>query len=85
MRDADGYVVNCPIDPKPAFGACAADAKDGSPCLVDGDAAANFADCKDTTRSPVVHQWDRHAGALGGFIEQKLACRRNCANATAAR
>ena len=42
------------------------------------DAGSNFLGCDDATRSPVVHQWDRHAGALGTFIEQKISCRSDC-------
>lgn len=53
-------------------------AKPGSPCLTDNDAHKNFVGCTDTSRSPVVHQWDRHAGILGRFIESNLACKQNC-------
>jgi len=62
----------------PEFTACGGHASKDAPCATDGDAATNFAGCDDLSRSPVVHQWDRHAGQLGGFIEQKIACRQNC-------
>jgi hypothetical protein len=70
--------LNCPVVVKPEFQQCSIDAKPGSPCLADNDAKSNFADCKDISRSPVVHQWDRHAGDMGKFIEKEIACKSNC-------
>eukprot|EP00614_Pseudopedinella_elastica_P027524 CAMPEP_0172643906 /NCGR_PEP_ID=MMETSP1068-20121228/238869_1 /TAXON_ID=35684 /ORGANISM="Pseudopedinella elastica, Strain CCMP716" /LENGTH=442 /DNA_ID=CAMNT_0013458071 /DNA_START=153 /DNA_END=1482 /DNA_ORIENTATION=- len=85
LRDDEGYVLNCPLrQPVPsAFTSCSDAARPGSPCLKDKDAHLNFADCKDVSRSPVVHQWDRHAGDLGGFINKKLSCTTKCANSSA--
>jgi hypothetical protein len=87
LRDDEGYVTNCPQKVPPTFTACSPEAKPGSPCLTDHDAGKNFEGCTDLTRSPVVHQWDRHAHLLGRFIDAKIACKRgNCslaANANA--
>ena len=55
-RDSQGYVLNCPTNVTAAMKSCSPVAKVTSPCVVDGDAATNFEMCKDTTRSPVVHQ-----------------------------
>ena len=57
------------------FKSCSKDAKPGSPCLTDQDASENFRGCDDTSRSPVVHQWDRHAHILGRFIEARISCK----------
>jgi len=75
MRDQEGFVLNCPVEVAPRFQQCSPAAKTDSPCIKDRDAAANFAECKDTTRSPVVHQWDRHAGAMGRFVDTHLSCK----------
>lgn len=75
LRDDEGYVINCPQDISEIFKSCSKDAKPGSPCLTDQDASENFRGCDDTSRSPVVHQWDRHAHILGRFIEARISCK----------
>mmetsp|Transcript_12426 Transcript_12426/g.35939 ORF Transcript_12426/g.35939 Transcript_12426/m.35939 type:complete len:468 (-) Transcript_12426:186-1589(-) len=78
MRDADGFILNCPTEVTDEQRACSPEAKPGSPCLEDLDAYLNFEGCEDHSKSAVVHQWDRHAGTLGKFVGRTLSCRANC-------
>ena len=77
-RDREGYVLNCPLNVTASMRACSPVAKKDSPCVVDGDSGMNFATCQDTSRSPVVHQWDRHSEVLGPFVNRMLSCTKNC-------